>query len=104
MGNAKPEPSPVNIAFSPTLIPQGDGSFLVKPGKPTIGRRKLLIRQAAELAKVSEDTIRRLLDAGLIEGVQPSPRKTFIYEDSLDAHLQKSSDREFWEQRNRAKQ
>ena len=97
----KEEQNQIQFSFTPVVVPQGDGSFLVKPGKPVIGRKKVLIAIAAERAGVSEDTIRRLLDAGMLEGEQPSPRKTFIYEDSLDKHLQASRDREFWEGKNR---
>jgi hypothetical protein len=54
----------IQFFFTPIVVPQGDGSFVVKPGKPTVGRKKLLIAAAADRAGVSEDTIRRLLDAG----------------------------------------
>jgi hypothetical protein len=91
----------IQFFFTPIVVPQGDGSFVVKPGKPTVGRKKLLIAAAADRAGVSEDTIRRLLDAGMLEGEQPSPRKTFVYEDSLEKHLAASRDREFWEGKNR---
>lgn len=97
----KESPQQITFGFTATIVPQGDGSFLVKPGKPTIGRVKLTIAQAAERAKLSEDTLRRLYEAKCLEGERPSPRRIFIYEDSLEKHLAESSDREFWENKNR---
>jgi len=88
-----------DVAFSPQLIPQGDGSFLIKPGRPLLGRRRLTVKEAAAKAGVSTDTIYRLLDEGLLEGQHPSPRRTLVFEDSLNKHLQLTEDREFWERR-----
>ncbi len=92
----------IEFVFSqPVVIPQGDGTYLLKPGKPILGRRRLTVGQAAARAGVSEDTVLRLYDSGFVEGERPSPRKTLIFEDSLDAHLQATRDREFWESTDR---
>lgn len=85
------------LSFNAEITPRGDGSFIVKPGKPILGRRKVTVSEAAAYLKLSEDTIRRLYHAGLLEGERPSPRCIFIYADSIEAHLQAARDREFWE-------
>lgn len=91
----KPSDSPDQVTFSfiPQMVPQGDGTFVVKPGRPT---QKLTVRQAAQVANCSVATIYRLLDAGLIQGDRPSPRKVAIYASSLEEHLAKTRDPEFW--------
>ena len=88
-------PGPTQCAFAtPEVLPQGDGSVLVKPGKPV---SKLTVAQAAELAHCSVWGIYRLHDAGLIQGERPLPRRTLIYADSLLAHLASTRDLEYWE-------
>jgi hypothetical protein len=101
--SASPPPIPT-VSFVPTVLPQGDGSFVVKAGKPLMGRQKLLIRDAAKRCGLSTSTLWRLYDCGLIEGERPSPRKTFIYLDSLEAHLKASADQEYWDKPERREQ
>jgi excisionase family DNA binding protein len=86
---------------APVVAPQGNGTYLVKPGKPSLGRGKLTVKEAAARARVSDDTILRLYDSGCLEGERPSPRKLFIFEDSLRAHLDAVKDKEFWERKSR---
>jgi len=93
----KESPNQTTFHFEPTITPRGDGTFNINPGKPIPGRKKLTVCEAAKKANVSEDTILRLRESGLIEGEQPSPRKIFIYEDSLDAHIKRTRDLEFWD-------
>jgi hypothetical protein len=92
---------PPAFTFQSMVIPQGEGGYLIKPGKPVLGRRRLTVREAAAQARVSTDTIMRLYDAGFLEGERPSPRKTFIFEDSLSAHLKSTVDKEFWDAQGR---
>ncbi len=79
----------LQFAFaSPTVVPQGDGSFVIKPGKP---RQRLSVREAAQLAGCSRDGIYRLIEAGIIEYERPTPHCIRIFADSLQEHLQTSS-------------
>jgi len=86
--------NPKKMTFLPTAIPQGDGGFVIRPGKPV---EKLSLRQAAKRAGCSRGTIYRLYAAGLLKGDRPNPRKIFIFADSLEQHLQNCQDPEFWE-------
>lgn len=82
------------FTFQPVVTPQGDGSFVIRPGKPV---EKLSLRQAAKRAGCSRTTIYRLYDAGILKGDRPSPRKIFIFADSLEEHLKKCADAEYWD-------
>jgi hypothetical protein len=80
--------------YTPSIVlPQGDHSYLVKPGKPV---EKLKPREAARIIRKSVWTIYRMLDAGLIKGERPTKHGTLIYADSLQAHINASQDPEFW--------
>ena len=89
--------APPLVSCTPTLVPQGDGCYLIKPGKPVLARIRLSVRQAGARAKVSKQTVYRLFEAGFLEGERPSPHRTLIFEDSLDAHLAHTRDQEFWD-------
>jgi hypothetical protein len=55
--------------YTPSVIlPQGDHSYLVKPGKPI---DKLKPREAARIIRKSVWTIYRMLEEGLIEASAP---------------------------------
>jgi len=82
------------MTFQPTVTPQGDGSFVIRPGKPVA---KLTLRQAAKRAGCSRTTIYRLYNTGILKGDRPSPRKIFIFADSLEQHLTNCQDPEFWQ-------
>jgi hypothetical protein len=94
-------PNQATFYFEPTITPRGDGTFTIQPGRPIPGRKKLTPLEAEKISGLSSDTIIRLYKAEMIEGEQPSPRKYFIYEDSLQAHLARTRDREFWESKNK---
>jgi hypothetical protein len=92
----KPEPAVSIPHFKPVLIPQGDGSYLVKPGKPILEREQITIREAVKRFGMSKQTWARLYDTGLIEGQRPAPRKTLLFVDSIQSHFSNSADPEFW--------
>ena len=94
-------PIQFELRFEPEVTPRGDGTWIVKPGKPIVGRRRLTVAQAAAQSGLSADTIRRLYDGGFLEGENPSPRRIFIFADSLEAHQRSTRDREFWDQADR---
>ena len=93
------EPAQILFAFVPSVTPQGDGSFIIRPGKP---RRLLTVLEAALRAHCSTDTIYRLIDFGLVEFERPSPRKILVIAESLEEHLARTRDPEFWAERRRA--
>ena len=90
---ATPPPA-TGFGFVPAMIPQGDGTMLVKPGKPV---QRFTVRQCARIAHCSVWTIYRLYGAGFIQGERLSPRKIVIYTESLQRHLSASQDPEFWD-------
>jgi len=100
---ANGEHNQIQFSFAPVVIPQGDGSYLVRPGKPIPGRERISIAEAAKRFGPSRATLLRLLESGLIQGERPSPRKIFIFVDSLEAHLKASGDPEFWSDQTRHK-
>ena len=98
---ANGEESQAQFSFSPTVIPQGDGSYLVKPDKPIIGREKISVSEAVKRFGSSKATVLRLFHSGMIEGERPSPRKTLVFVDSIERHLKASQDPEYWEETKR---
>jgi hypothetical protein len=89
-------PQQLQLFSTAEVIPRGDGTFLLRPGKPSFGREKVSISEAVRRFGSSESTWLRLFECRMIEGERPSPRKTFLYVDSIAEHLRKSSDPEFW--------
>lgn len=78
-----------------TSIPQGDGSVVLKPQKPTA---RVTIRQAAKILGISGDGVRRLIHKGILQIERPTPHKTYVLAESLEAHLTRNArDPEFWE-------
>ena len=90
----KSNPAQITFAFAPSVVPQGDGSFLVKPGRPV---SRLTVAEAARTIGRSKWTVYRLYAAGLISGERTSPRGISIHADSLQAHIERCRDLEFWD-------
>ena len=88
------------FTFLPTTIPQGDGSYIVKPGKP---QSKLRVKEAALLAGCSRDGIYRLIEMGMLRFERPTRNCIRVFADSLQEHLQKTRDGEFWDGKPMAK-
>lgn len=85
---------PAALSFSaPVCLPQGDGAFLVKPGKPVL---KITVKQAAARAGVSVGTVYRLIEAGFLEAEHPSPGRITVVSESLERHLSATRDPEYW--------
>lgn len=51
------------FSFLPTVVPQGDGSFVVRPGRPV---QWVSIQQAADYLQVDDSTIRRWIAEGVL--------------------------------------
>ncbi|MEW6306164.1 MAG: hypothetical protein AB1705_22075 [Verrucomicrobiota bacterium] len=80
---------------------QGDGTYVVKPGRPV---ERLTVKQAARRAGCSIFTIYRLYEMDILQGERPSPRKILIYADSLERHLAATRDPEYWQSTRAAEQ
>ncbi|PTY02610.1 hypothetical protein DB346_08660 [Verrucomicrobia bacterium LW23] len=83
------------FAFAPPIaISHGDGSFTLKPGKPTYEVNPL---QAARMLGVSRETFYVYVAAGLLERVRyPSMRRILIDAAEVSALADKMRDSEFW--------
>ena len=68
------------------FVPLGDGSYRAVPQTPVV---LASITEAARLTGKSRDTIYRLFQSGLVDGVQVSPGKIEINMASLRAHYEK---------------
>ena len=68
------------------FVPQGDGSYRAVPQAPVV---LASITKAAQMTGKSRDTIYRLFQSGLVDGVQASPGKIEINMASLRAHYEK---------------
>jgi excisionase family DNA binding protein len=81
--------------FIPSVcVPQGDGSVLVKPGRPAL---KMTVAEAAKVLRRSVDTIYRLYRSGVLTGERPSPNGILIDADSVRRLCEASRDPEFWD-------
>jgi hypothetical protein len=60
------------------VIPQGDGAYLVKPGKPEVEAVEVTPKEAAKFLKKGLSTIYGYLDTGAIPCRGPSPFKILI--------------------------
>ena len=78
----------------PVVIPQGEDTFLVKPGKPVA---TLTIAEAARELRVHRDTVYRLYHTGVLKGERPSRGSIRIYAASLQEHRRATSDPELWD-------
>ncbi len=94
---ASDKPIAANAAFSfapPTLIPQGDGAFLIKPGKPV---REMTVMQAMLFLGVGRTSMYELIYAGFIPHRRPTPHKILISVDALEEFRRKTNDPEYWD-------
>ncbi|MBI1178687.1 hypothetical protein GC207_14740 [bacterium] len=97
--------APSNVSFpKPQVIPRGDGSFTVNPGRPQIGRNTLTVPEVVRRFGASASTWYRLYECGLVEGERPSPRKIVLYVESIEEHLNGTrTDPEYWSEERRAR-
>jgi excisionase family DNA binding protein len=63
--NANPAPKPIAFTIPSTIMPRGDGSFIVTPGKPLIAST-LSARELADRFGKSRRTIYRWIREGTI--------------------------------------
>jgi hypothetical protein len=93
-GRAPGAPSAAFSFAPPTLIPQGDGAFLVKPGKPI---REMSVKQAMVFLGVGRTSMYDLLNSGMIPHRRPLPHKICIPVEALEAFRSKTDDPEYWD-------
>jgi excisionase family DNA binding protein len=76
-----------------TQVPQGDGTILLRPQKPT---QKVPVAQAARILGVSIHSVYRSIDEGHLIAERPRPRKILVLVESLQQYQQRTRDPEFW--------
>jgi hypothetical protein len=79
----------MTFAFAvPVMVPQGDGSFVVKPGKPL---SELTVLQFAKAYGVGRSSVYNMIEMGVIEKYRrPLPKKILIPVEELDRLIRKS--------------
>ena len=93
----KLSPAQVLLSWFPTISPQGDGSVIVRPGKPVA---EMTVTQAARYLGVHKSSVYRLIDQGDLVARRPLRKKTLIPAGALEEWRKKTSDPEYWEGRN----
>ena len=86
---AKPSPAPATVFLGQTSTPQGDGSFIVRPGRPVA---RLTPTQLASVFGVDRDSVYRWIDDGTIDPAHVMPagkRKLLISAAAVPALSQK---------------
>jgi len=81
MNRRKPEQDvsqltlPMFVRYEPVLVPQGNGEFLVKPGRPIVvnGTEEVSTAEFARLTGLSQRHITTLCDEGRIVARKRSP-------------------------------
>ena len=95
--NRTPAPTDqLSFSFTPVCTPQGDGSFVVRPGKPV---QRLTAMEAARRMRCSVWTVYAMFRSGILVGERPTPHKILIDAGALEAHLEATRDPEFWDRR-----
>lgn len=94
---ATTQPDQLSFSFTTTMIPQGDGSFVVRPGKPQLF---LTAKEVAARMRCSVWTVYTLLDDGTLPSIRPTPHKRLVPAAAFERHMESSRDPEFWRQRN----
>lgn len=95
-GGVRASDAQLSFTFGATIVPRGDGSFVVQPGRPV---QRVTVAQAARELGCSVATVYRLRDEGLLQAERISPHKTLILAESIHAHRAAVRDPEFWDGR-----
>lgn len=69
MRTAAPTPQ-IEFDFPTVKIPQGDGSYLIRPGKPVEREELIFPKEAAKLLGCSVFSVYRYVDMGLLTARQ----------------------------------
>jgi len=77
MSKDKPQPE---FEFPTVIVPQGNGAFLLKPGKPVPKEKLITTAEAAKILRCSEDSVHRYRSEALLTGHQIAPRYRVSWE------------------------
>jgi excisionase family DNA binding protein len=84
---------------APIVLPQGDGSYIVRSGKPV---SEVTASQAAEMLGISRCSIYKILERGDIPiARRPLKKKILLNASDVQAYKDKTSDTEYWEEKGR---
>ena len=59
----------IQFVFPPIVTPQGDGSYVLRPGKPVHGPEYLTVQQVADKLQLDDSHVRDLIEEGEIHAV-----------------------------------
>jgi len=68
----------LELFFPPVITARGDGTYIVKPGKPQARKVQITTTEAAIILRRSRQTIVRWVDEGRIGAEQPFPRARLL--------------------------
>lgn len=90
----KPAVKP-RVFFSPVIVlPLGDGTYRVAPGRPV---ERLTMDQACQMTGLSRRDLRDLVEEGDIHAQRPAPRRWWFFAEELAAFLQFTMEHpDFW--------
>lgn len=91
----------LHLVFGPPQrIPQGDGAYLIKPGRPV---EMVTVRQACEMLGLKKTAVYTLIAMGELPVECPAPKKTLIPAEAIERHRAKTRDPEYWERQRQEK-
>ena len=78
----------LQFEFKPVVIPRGDGSFIVRPGKMVVKKEEITVSEAAAVLGVSPWTIHNYIRDGLLDARQNRPNSMYrVKRESVDKML-----------------
>jgi hypothetical protein len=80
--------------YTPGPQPNGDVLLKQQTIRPS---NKVTVKQAARIMGISDDGVRRLIDCGALAIERPTPHKTLVLVESLEAHRQRTRTAEIWQ-------
>ena len=85
------------LSWFPIVTPQGDGSVVIRPGKPIA---EMTVTQAARFLGIHKSSVYRLIDNGSLTARRPLKKKTLIAAAVLEDWRERTKDPEYWDRRN----
>jgi len=80
-----PPPPPLAVSLQPTVVPNADGTFIIRPGRPV---SRLTALQFGRCFQVTRRTVYRWIDEGLINAEyveNVGHRKILIHAEAVDS-------------------
>jgi excisionase family DNA binding protein len=69
-----PERTQPSFTIPAVIVPQADGSYWVRPGRPVFDNDWVTTRRAAKMLGLSQGYVRRLVEQGLLKAERPGKR------------------------------